>query len=320
MSLPRPRLEPQSCSLSRGPCPASPDRRWPQLPCLCLWDVGVTVPRLPSSGPRRPDARPSSHRETPGQPSSPLPEALGVGPPGTATGSPLPASQRSASCWELRPRVAAPAERPLGGCHLAPRGRGSWPPWSPQWGWSWRPPSRPSQAAGSRGHAVPPGQPPRASLSLPQRWAQSASFLKRVKRGNRRVCTGRLGPPRSEEQHPELSSQPCAHPAFASWRRLVAVGARAGERAQASEPRELGFQSLPQAPAGDRAGQVPSRVLISLICEARPCCASGLPQVTGDGDKATVRPAPGPPTATGLAGTAVGPGGGHCPFHAFPRA
>lgn len=168
----------------------------------------------------------------------------------------------------------------------------------------------------------PPGQPPRASLSLPQRWAQSASFLKRVKRGNRRVCTGRLGPPRSEEQHPgpELSSQPCAHPAFASWRRLVAVGARAGERAQASEPRELGFQSLPQAPAGDRAGQVPSRVLISLICEARPCCASGLPQVTGDGDKATVRPAPGPPTATGLAGTAVGRGGSHCPFHAFPRA
>lgn len=165
MSLPRPRLEPQSCSLSRGPCPASPDRHWPQLPCLCLWDVGVTVPRLPSSGPRRPDARPSSHRETPGQPSSPLPEALGVGPPGTATGSPLPASQRSASCWELRPRVAAPAERPLGGCHLAPRGRGSWPPWSPRVGLEWA-----ASLSALAGRRLPRsrGPPGPASSCLPQ--------------------------------------------------------------------------------------------------------------------------------------------------------
>lgn len=205
MSLPRPRLEPQSCSLSCGPCPASPDRHWPQLPCLCLWDVGVTVPRLPSSGPRRPDARPSSHRETPGQPSSPLPEALGVGPPGTAPGSPLPASQRSASCWELRPRVAAPAERPLGGCHLAPRGRGSWPPWSPQWGWSGRCPSRPSQAAGSRGHAVPRASllvPPSASPSGGLRAPHFSSALSAGTGGSAQVGSARRG---------QRSSTPSSH-------------------------------------------------------------------------------------------------------------
>lgn len=216
MSLPRPRLEPQSCSLSRGPCPASPDRRWPQLPCLCLWDVGVTVPRLPSSGPRRPDARPSSHRETPGQPSSPLPEALGVGPPGTATGSPLPASQRSASCWELRPRVAAPAERPLGGCHLAPRGRGSWPPWSPQWGWSWRRPSRPSQAAGSRGHAVPRASllvPPSASPSGGLRAPHFSSALSAGTGGSAQVGSARRGQRSStpSSHHSRALTQPSRH-------------------------------------------------------------------------------------------------------------
>lgn len=216
MSLPRPRLEPQSCSLSRGPCPASPDRHWPQLPCLCLWDVGVTVPRLPSSGPRRPDARPSSHRETPGQPSSPLPEALGVGPPGTATGSPLPASQRSASCWELRPRVAAPAERPLGGCHLAPRGRGSWPPWSPQWGWTWRPPSRPSQAAGSRGHAVPRASllvPPSASPSGGLRAPHFSSALSAGTGGSAQVGSARRGQRSStpSSHHSRALTQPSRH-------------------------------------------------------------------------------------------------------------
>lgn len=216
MSLPRPRLEPQSCSLSRGPCPASPDRHWPQLPCLCLWDVGVTVPRLPSSGPRRPDARPSSHRETPGQPSSPLPEALGVGPPGTAPGSPLPASQRSASCWELRPRVAAPAERPLGGCHLAPRGRGSWPPWSPQWGWTWRPPSRPSQAAGSRGHAVPRASllvPPSASPSGGLRAPHFSSALSAGTGGSAQVGSARRGQRSStpSSHHSRALTQPSRH-------------------------------------------------------------------------------------------------------------
>lgn len=216
MSLPRPRLEPQSCSLSRGPCPASPDRHWPQLPCLCLWDVGVTVPRLPSSGPRRPDARPSSHRETPGQPSSPLPEALGVGPPGTATGSPLPASQRSASCWELRPRVAAPAELPLGGCHLAPRGRGSWPPWSPQWGWSWRRPSRPSQAAGSRGHAVPRASllvPPSASPSGGLRAPHFSSALSAGTGGSAQVGSARRGQRSStpSSHHSRALTQPSRH-------------------------------------------------------------------------------------------------------------
>lgn len=216
VSLPRPRLEPQSCSLSRGPCPASPDRRWPQLPCLCLWDVGVTVPRLPSSGPRRPDARPSSHRETPGQPSSPLPEALGVGPPGTATGSPLPASQRSASCWELRPRVAAPAELPLGGCHLAPRGRGSWPPWSPQWGWSGRRPSRPSQAAGSRGHAVPRASllvPPSASPSGGLRAPHFSSALSAGTGGSAQVGSARRGQRSStpSSHHSRALTQPSRH-------------------------------------------------------------------------------------------------------------
>lgn len=155
---------------------------------------GLPVPRLLSSGPRRPDTRPSSHRKTPGRPSSPLPEAPGAGPPGTAAESPLPASQRDVllgaqtlrhspcpapptadATSSPRTRTLAAGRGGVGGVPLGPPGCGLLRP------------------------RVLPGQLPRDSQPHTH-WAVSETqVIPRVTRSglvgrwDRRVCAGRVG-------------------------------------------------------------------------------------------------------------------------------
>lgn len=220
MFLPRPRLEPQSCSLSHGPCPASPTTTGPSFPVSVCGTSGSPPLRLPYSGPRCPDARPSSHRETPGAALVPAPRGPWSRPTRHCHGEPLPrfSAERVLLGAQILPScpsvdaISSPKDEDLG--HRGPL----------RWGWSWRRPSRPSQAAGSRGHAFPPGQPPRDSLSLPQtperhavglRAPHFSSALSAGTGGSAQVGSARRGQrsstPAPSSHHSRALTQPSRH-------------------------------------------------------------------------------------------------------------